>query len=88
MSAAKFVEDTVLKAHALIDKLEDRVGYMRAPENWHKHPRISNLLCRLGRHDYELFAVKVDGNKKASADLICFYCGHSKNSTITPYDEN
>jgi hypothetical protein len=36
--------------------------------NWHKHPWVSPLLCRLGRHDYEL----------ERGVLTCFYCRHKK----------
>jgi hypothetical protein len=44
--------------------------------NIHKHPLVSKIMCKLGRHDYE-FLFMLD---KRTARMECFYCGHRKNS--------
>jgi hypothetical protein len=46
--------------------------------NWHKHPWISALMCKMGRHDYEL---NKSFPEKKTVELECWYCGHTK-STI------
>ena len=43
--------------------------------NVHSIPGISHLLCRIGRHDYEVLDAGL-----AYAILECFYCGHKKTS--------
>ena len=43
--------------------------------NWHKHPWISKLCCKIGRHDYEL---NKSFPEKKIIELECWYCGHSK----------
>lgn len=61
----------------LLTKIEDRYGYLRYHDNWHKHPIVSRVLCWLGRHDYEYEGKVVNG----AAYLACFYCLHRKNSS-------
>lgn len=47
--------------------------------NPHSIPGITQLLCKMGRHDYE--AVKVDKIHKRII-LECFYCLHKKGSSV------
>lgn len=47
--------------------------------NPHSTPGIAQLLCKLGRHDYE--AVEVD-RVHYSVILECFYCCHRKGSGL------
>jgi hypothetical protein len=46
------------KMNDLIDRLMEHKDGSTWPyryrENWHKHPLLSKLLCRLGRHDFEM----------------------------------
>jgi hypothetical protein len=46
--------------------------------NPHSIPIISNLLCKMGRHDYE--PAELDKVRK-SVILECFYCQRRKSST-------
>jgi hypothetical protein len=48
--------------------------------NPHSIPGIRNLLCKLGRHDFE--AEKLNGTE-TGVILRCFYCEHKKNSFFT-----
>ena len=48
-------------------------------DNWHSYPAISNIMCYLGRHDYE--AVEVTYGRVVL--LQCFYCLHQKSSHIS-----
>lgn len=48
------------------------LGFYSHMTNWHKHPLISSLLCKIGRHDYEC--------TKETNILYCFYCGHLRHS--------
>ncbi len=50
-------------------------AYFRHRTNWHKHPWISYLMCRLGRHDYEAYLW--DGE---DVWMECFYCLYRKRS--------
>ena len=43
--------------------------------NWHKLPLVRDLLCWLGRHDFEFD--HADGD---SAVLVCFYCERQRSS--------
>jgi len=53
----------------MFEWFETRYGYLRFIDNWHKHPLVSRLLCKLGRHDYHFD--RMDG---PHAILFCFYC--------------
>lgn len=44
--------------------------------NPHSIPFVSKLLCKMGRHDFELMKVL----DKDSVVLECFYCLHKKTS--------
>lgn len=58
------------------DKIMDsKFGYLRYIDNWHKVWIISNMMCKLGRHDYEF--EKMDNG---GAVLYCFYCEKKKHS--------
>jgi hypothetical protein len=46
--------------------------------NPHSIPGICQLLCKMGRHDYE--AAELDKEKK-SVILECFYCQRRKSSS-------
>lgn len=50
-------------------------NYYRYIDNWHSHPWISWLLCKIGRHDYGF--MWMDGD---SGILSCFYCEQQCNS--------
>ncbi len=52
------------------------VGVLRTIDNWHKHPWVSKIMCRMGRHDHEFFYMSDD----TTARLQCFYCGRRKDS--------
>jgi hypothetical protein len=45
--------------------------------NPHAIPGIEQLLCKMGRHDYEVHSVDRTSNKVL---LECFYCLHKKSS--------
>jgi hypothetical protein len=45
------------------------LNFYKHIDNWHKHPWISKLLCKIGRHNYEF--MWMDGD---SGILQCFYC--------------
>jgi hypothetical protein len=55
------------------DKMATVTFYRHSP---HKIPFISETLCRIGRHDFELKKVL----NKNNAELYCFYCGQIRNS--------
>ena len=57
--------------------LENRWGYLRFIDNWHKHPTLGRLMCRMGRHDFELQQLR-----EKSAILECFYCGRPRESFL------
>ncbi len=46
-------------------------------DNLHKKRFVRDLLCWMGRHDYE--AVRIDGRYVV---LECFYCLHGKKSYL------
>lgn len=70
----------------ILEKLEDRWGYLAYVDNWHKHPWISKIMCKLGRHDYESSGdVLTQPNGEVHVQLYCFYCPHRKIS-ITGWD--
>lgn len=46
-------------------------------DNIHKKRFIRDLLCKIGRHDFE--AVRIEGRW---ARLECFYCLHQRKSWI------
>jgi hypothetical protein len=51
--------------------------------NPHSIPGIRELLCKMGRHDYE--ARKIRYNRKGAPDgleLECLYCEHKKSSGL------
>jgi hypothetical protein len=56
--------------------LLDAYSYFRHRSNWHKLPVIRDLICAIGRHDFELR--RVDGENLAT--LECFYCEAQKRS--------
>lgn len=63
----------------LFDKLEDfKRMYTFFKVNPHKIPGIKKLLCKLGRHDFELGKVK----SFKCVELYCFYCLHRKTCFI------
>jgi len=57
-------------------KWDNFIGSLRFYRyNIHSIPLISNLLCKIGRHDFEAMS----GNS-SFALLECFYCEHKKRS--------
>jgi hypothetical protein len=51
------------------------------PETWHTLPFVRDLLCKIGRHDYEYAGPgPSDGIHLVheAARLVCFYCRHGK----------
>jgi hypothetical protein len=48
--------------------------------NWHALPLVRQLLCWIGRHDYE-FVSAGEKEYKNRGLLQCFYCGRQKVST-------
>ncbi|KKM97497.1 hypothetical protein LCGC14_1167480 [marine sediment metagenome] len=50
-------------------------NFYRHIDNWHAHPWISKILCKIGRHDYEF--VWMDGDYGI---LSCFYCEKRRSS--------
>lgn len=44
--------------------------------NPHSIPGIAQLLCKLGRHDYEAYSITLPNR----VTLECFYCGKKKGS--------
>jgi hypothetical protein len=46
------------------------------PDALHKAPELRDLLCRSGRHDFELLAAR--GPRRAT--LECMYCGARRGS--------
>lgn len=58
-----------------------RITYYRFVDNWHKHPYVSRVLCRMGAHDVEHFDTLYDTDGEPEGSLLeCFYCGHRKQS--------
>lgn len=55
---------------------DSRFGYLIFVDNWHKHPVMSKMMCKMGRHDYEFESV---GNGGWGV-LYCFYCEKKKSS--------
>lgn len=53
------------------------IPFYRFPDNWHKHPWVSGVLCKFGRHEYEY--ERMDGPN--SAILFCLRCCKRKKST-------
>ena len=71
----------------LINNIQDNIdeyleskpyGYLRFIDNWHKHPKISKIMCKMGRHDYEFDNCDKDGY----GCLLCFYCDNKKKSKL------
>ena len=62
-----------------IEDLMGNYGYLTIIDNWHKHPVISKIMCKLGRHDYEGY--EIIPNQKVVM-LNCFYCDHKKQSLL------
>ena len=63
--------------------LPNEIGYYKFQDNWHNLPYLSQLLCKIGRHDYEALAVgKGKKSSKREVVLICMPCGHLKTSTV------
>lgn len=60
-----------------IEDLMGNYGYLRIIDNWHKHPVMSKIMCKLGRHDYECSEIIGE-----YASLYCFYCDKTKHSHI------
>lgn len=59
--------------------LKERILYYRYVDNWHKHPWLSHIMCRLGRHDMEFDSVLYDRRgAPEGAQLQCFYCERYK----------
>jgi hypothetical protein len=58
-----------------ITKWLDEHDYLRFIDNWHKQPCISKLMCKMGRHDFELQSFTDDW-----VILECFYCGKLRKS--------
>lgn len=60
------------------DDLKHSITFYR----WNPHsiPVVSNLLCKLGRHDYEPLYLNKD---KKSIVLECFYCQRRKVSILS-----
>ncbi len=56
--------------------LKKKYGYLLYVDNWHKHPKISNIMCKMGRHDYEFDRLDEHGGGL----LYCFYCEKVKSS--------
>ncbi len=78
----------IKKLERWIGRLESDVGFMKVPTNWHKHPKISDFLCGMGRHDLKLITISVKNSKEATATLLCPFCGFTEESSITPFDQN
>jgi hypothetical protein len=57
---------------------DERFGYLRFVDNWHKHPIVSRIMCKMGRHDFELRELR-----NGSAVLECFYCGRLRESFLS-----
>jgi len=55
----------------------DTYCWYKHVDNWHTQPLISKIMCKMGRHDYEL---KSYINIKYAA-LYCFYCEKVKHSS-------
>jgi hypothetical protein len=64
--------------------LENRWGYLRFVDNWHKHPVVSKLLCKVGRHDYEFMKAEERPNGEIYGHLECFYCESKRISIRNP----
>lgn len=67
----------------MTDKLKSKIEGVFLTINFYRFnpcsiPMVSKQLCKFGRHDYELS--KVVNNQYA--ELVCFYCGQKKNSTV------
>jgi hypothetical protein len=64
----------------LSDWLE-RQRYYRFVDNWHSHPWICHLLCKIGRHDYEHHGpILNDDGKVIGGKLKCIVCCQEKHS--------
>ncbi len=50
--------------------------------NPHSLPIIRNVLCKMGRHDYEASSIKLLPDGKSWVLLECFYCLHKKKSRL------
>ena len=67
----------------MMEWIYDKFGFWYHRTNWHKYPPISQLMCWLGRHDFEPVdpGIEVTG-RSAWITLKCFYCDHRKNSSF------
>jgi len=69
----------------LMNKLSNLLGALRFyRNNHHRIPIIRNLLCKMGRHDYEVFDVNpsdyhIDKDGYL-VSLKCFYCDSVKST--------
>lgn len=59
-----------------MDSWFKRWAFWSHRSNWHSHPWISPIMCKLGRHDYEPYLWEND-----RVWMECFYCLHRKSST-------
>jgi hypothetical protein len=56
--------------------LETTLALSEIPGTLHKEPALRDLLCRAGRHDFEILRT----HGRQSATLKCPYCGAHKRS--------
>jgi hypothetical protein len=62
-----------------LKRLFDEVYFYSREGNFHKHPLVSALFCKLNRHDYEGINYNQDDNL---INLECFYCEKKKRSLL------
>jgi hypothetical protein len=64
-----------------LKRFYNRINHYMIIDNIHKHPYVSELMCKLGRHDFEYSStVYDDQGDPIGATLECFYCLRKRNS--------
>lgn len=65
------------------------LSYYKHISNWHSHPTLSKIMCKLGRHDFSPIhcAVDTDDLNRWYVTQQCFYCGHLKETGFTIHPE-
>jgi len=58
-----------------IEKVVEKLSWCMMVGNWHKITLISKVMCKMGRHDYEVKRVR-----GGVVMLECFYCLRKKRS--------
>lgn len=68
----------------MTNKEDGSVPFWLYIDNWHKISTISKLMCKLGRHDFELVKSVFDYRGDPNGVILkCFYCDQLRHSMIS-----